>query len=61
MFEISVNLKNGSEKLTCSNVCIEDKYLKLQDCKVIDIVGTYICDRFYRLTNVISYDLKEIK
>ena len=55
--KVKINLKNGSDTLECSSVVVEDKYLKVSDCKSQDLLGETTCTRFYRLVNVMSYDI----
>ena len=54
---VKINLKVGSDILECSSVVVEDKYLKVSDCKIEDLLGHTTCTRYYRLVNVMSYDI----
>ena len=56
---VKINLKNGSDKFECSSIVVEDKYLKVSNCKSQDLLGETSCTRFYRLVNVMSYDIME--
>ena len=58
--KVKINLKNGSDELTCSSIIVEDKYLKVSDCEIVDLLGKVTCTRFYRLVNVMSYDVMEV-
>jgi hypothetical protein len=57
--KVKINLKNGSDELNCSSIFVEDKYLKLTDCKIQDLCGDIVVTRYYRLVNVMSYDIVE--
>lgn len=55
---VKVNLKNGSSDiLKCSSVIVEGLYLKIEDCEIDDLLGFTTCTRYYRLVNVMSYDI----
>lgn len=59
---IKINLKNGSDVLECSSFDVKGLYLQVNDCKTEDLLGKTTCTRFYRLVNVLSYDvLEEVK
>lgn len=54
---IRINLKNGTDIVECSSFEVKGLYLQLNDCKVEDLLGCTNCTRFYRLVNVMSYDV----
>lgn len=59
---VLVNLKNNStEKLDCANVKIDNGYLVVSGLIVEDLFGKSVFTRYYRLVNVLSYDVVEDK
>ena len=54
---IKINLKNGSDILDCSSFDVKGLYLQVNDVKIDDLLGKTTCTRFYRLVNVLSYDV----
>lgn len=55
--KVTLNLKTGEETVTCSSLEVNDKFLKLTDVVHDDLLKLVFKEKYYKLTNVLSYSV----
>ena len=57
--KIKIDLSNKTEIVSCDNLEITQKFLKLTNVVVDDLLSSKILEKNYKLVSVISYEILE--